>query len=124
MRNVVLHGQAAELFGKEFRLDVNSLAEAVRALGAQIKGFRQFIIEHEFKLICKAKTAFHIEEDTLTFNLPKGADIHIVPFIQESKSGGIGKIVIGLAIAAVAFATAQPELFGFAAGPGLAGTVV
>ncbi|MFG5121654.1 tail assembly protein, partial [Methylorubrum sp. POS3] len=43
LRTVHLYGGMAEQFGPSFRLAVRSLAEAVRALGCQLPGFRQAI---------------------------------------------------------------------------------
>ncbi|ACL61030.1 tail assembly protein [Methylobacterium nodulans] len=103
MRTVRLYGALAAKFGACFRLDVRSLAEACRALGAQLPGFRQAIEEGRFRVVCgkslRAKAALHLDKDLITFGLPAG-DLHIVPVIRARKSGmSIGKIIVGTLIA-------------------------
>jgi predicted phage tail protein len=106
MREVILYGEMRRKFGPRFMLDVNSLADAVRALGSQIKGFRQYIRDRDFQVVCgkTLKKGLSLNEHQIGFNLPRG-DIHIVPVIQGAGGGGrgIGKIIAGILIAAVAF---------------------
>ena len=49
MRKVYLKGNLAR-FGNEFNFEVNSVSEAVRALATQIKGFRQALVQGEYKV--------------------------------------------------------------------------
>ncbi|ACL58781.1 tail assembly protein [Methylobacterium nodulans] len=103
MRTVRLYGSLAEKFGPSFRLEVRSLAEACRALGAQLPGFRQAIEEGKFRVVCgkstRSKRALHLDKDLITFGLPEG-DLHIVPVIRARKSGlSVGKIIVGTLIA-------------------------
>ena len=41
MRKVKLYGELAKKFGREFMLEVESVAEAVRALSANFPGFEK-----------------------------------------------------------------------------------
>ncbi|ACL58438.1 tail assembly protein [Methylobacterium nodulans] len=107
MRTVRLYGSLAERFGASFRLDVRSLAEACRALGAQLPGFRQAIEDGRFRVVCgksrRSKRALHLDKDLITFGLPEG-DLHIVPVIRARKSGmSVGKIIVGTLIAVASF---------------------
>ena len=43
MRTIRLYGALGEQFGRVWRLDVKSPAEAVRALCSQLPGFRQYL---------------------------------------------------------------------------------
>lgn len=47
MRTIRLNGELGKRFGRIHKLDVNSPAEAIRALTANCDGFRQFLIESE-----------------------------------------------------------------------------
>ncbi|ACL58937.1 tail assembly protein [Methylobacterium nodulans] len=101
MRTVRLYGSLAEQFGSSFRLDVRSLAEACRALGAQLPGFRQAIEEGRFRVTLgrSRRTGWQLDKDLISFGLPEG-DLHIVPVIRARKSGmSIGKIIVGTLIA-------------------------
>ncbi len=42
-----LHGALGQRFGREFRLAVHSPAEAVQALCHLVKGFREYLVEHD-----------------------------------------------------------------------------
>ncbi|MGN8117505.1 tail assembly protein [Labrys sp. 22185] len=105
MRDVVLHGRLGSTYGRRFTLDVVSLADAMRALGAQLPGFRKTVHDGNFRVIVRraGKDILHLGEDEIGMNLPKG-DLHVVPVVQGAKKGaGIGKIIAGLLIAAVAW---------------------
>lgn len=103
LTTVTLHGEMADLFLPEARLDVSSLAEAVRALGAQLKGFRRYIIEHDFQVFLVRDEVHFLEEKHIGMTLPAG-DIHIVPVLEgAAKGGGVAKLLAGLTIAAVAW---------------------
>lgn len=51
LKTIKLYGILAKKFGKEFRLDVESTREAMRALSSQIQGFEKFMLHaHEMGL--------------------------------------------------------------------------
>lgn len=105
MRKVILHGHAREMFGECFELNVSTLAEAVRALGAQIKGFRQYIAQRHFRVVVGKQISKGrvLGENQITEYLPKG-NIHIRPVVKGAKEGsGLLKIIAGVLIAAVAW---------------------
>ncbi|QIG66675.1 tail assembly protein I [Rhizobium phage RHph_TM16] len=103
-RTIRLHGLAKKKFGAEFRLDVSSLAEAVRALSTQLEGFREFIEKHNFQVVWgkDEKNGFNVGEDDIRLKLGKG-DIHIRPIFQGNKKGGLLKIIAGVVLLATAF---------------------
>lgn len=115
LRNVHLHGLAAEQFGEKFSLDVSSLAEAIRAIACQVKGFREFLTQHDFCCVRgrDPDAGLALGEDDLHFGLGK-SDLHIMPVIQGSggKWSGIGKIIAGVLLAGVAVWTAPSILAG------------
>lgn len=49
MVNVKLHGKLGEKFQKSWDLDVNDVAEVIRAIDSQKPGFREYIIEHDLQ---------------------------------------------------------------------------
>lgn len=119
MRTIRLYGLAGQTFGREFRLDVASVAEATRALTVLLKkqGFREFIEKHNFRIVLGStlQSGTKIGEDDLQFRLPAG-DIHIVPAPAGAKRGGLLKIIAGVFLLAAAF-------FVPVVAPGLAATM-
>lgn len=105
LRKVYLHGHAREMFGEFFELDISTLAEAFRAIGSQIKGFRHYTAQRHFRIVVgkEIKKGRVIGENQISDLLPKG-DLHIRPVIKGAKEGGgLMKIVAGVLIAAVAW---------------------
>lgn len=99
-----MHGRLREAYGPQFRLDVASVHEAVRALSANFKGFHADIAKGHYKVIVGPKKKNNaIDESLLPLHLPSGQSIHIIPAIRGAKSGG-GKIIAGIAMIAVAVA--------------------
>lgn len=99
MRTVRLHGALAK-FGKAFKLDVRSAAEAIRALCVQIPGFENHLRTHSapgYRVhVGKHKS---ISKDELT--LESEGDISIVPVIRGARKA-LG-IIIGIVLIAVSF---------------------
>lgn len=105
LRKVYLHGKAGELFGECFELDISTLAEAVRAIGCQVPGFRHYIAQRHFRIVAgkDIKKGRALGEGNISDQLPKG-DLHIRPVLVGAKEGGgLLKIVAGVLIAAVAW---------------------
>lgn len=118
MAHVYLHGDL-QSFGGPFAFDVNSTAEAVRALCSQLKGFRKRLSEGNFRVIRRG--AFGGRDLTLvslTARLKSTHDLHIIPVVAGSGRGkGVGKAILGVALVAASFAFA-PAVVG-AVGPTL-----
>lgn len=97
MRTVRLHGALAK-FGKAFKLDVRSAAEAVRALCVQIPGFENHLRTHSapgYRVhVGKHKS---ISKDELT--LESEGDISIVPVIRGARKA-LG-IILGIVLIVV-----------------------
>ena len=108
MRTVHLHGALGEKHGSEFRLDVRTAGEAIRALHVNLPGFTQDIMDGEWELVRgELEDGFRLGlPEVNDFNLGK-ADFHILPAVAGSAKGGGGmvKAVLGVALigAAVAF---------------------
>lgn len=106
MRTIVLHGELGERFGSEWKLDVRSPAEAMRAIGANCPKFFAHLVEsqdrgvgYEVLLDREALTKERLSD-------PFGREtLHVVPVIGGAKSGGRA-VLIGAAL--VAFAVFAP----------------
>lgn len=107
IRTVRLHGAMRKLFGGPFRLKIATPAEAFRALGAQILGFKRYVVDHSFRIVVGRSRAAGAAIGPEALEAALGdADLHIVPVVAGSGGGrgsDIGKIVAGMAIAAVAW---------------------
>ncbi len=97
-----LHGALGEKFGKEFNLEVSSPAEAARALIFNIPGFKDAMLEYDYRIfVGDIALNEDLAEDQL--NLKTSRDIHFVPVIQGSKKG-VGKIIAAIVVIAAAIA--------------------
>ena len=105
LNRVELHGELGEKYGKEWDLDINSPAEAIRALSANNPGFRQFMGSSEsrgvgYQVIVGSS---YLEDAEAELNNPLGRQtLKIIPVIAGSKSS-IGKILFGALLVWVAW---------------------
>lgn len=110
LRNVYLYGDLAEKYGKKHTFDVSSVAESIRALSVNFKGFIKSIKrDGSYQVvngedIDNGKSLFE-EELKMIFN--KG-DFHIVPITEGSS--GLVRTVLGVALIVVGVYTEQPWL--------------
>ena len=103
MRDVKLYGHLGKRYGKLFRLDVASPAEAIRALKVQLAGFEQEMV--------KDGRSYHvfvgnqdISEAGLTLqshNLP----IKIVPVVAGAGGKGVLQTIVGATLIAIGLFT-------------------
>lgn len=104
MKTIILYGDLRKKFGREFRLNVSSTTEAIKALCKLVKGFESYFIEH-------SEPGFHIKVgkeyiDADTLGEPSGREIiRISPYIAGSK--GALKIIVGVVLIVAAFYTAN-----------------
>lgn len=106
MRTVYLHGSLGEKFGKVFRFDIECVVEAGRAL-CQLAGFEKYVLERKYHVIRgEYSKEFYLGPEDVTLGLGSATEIHIVPYLEGADKGGIGKIVVGAVLVAVAIAGA------------------
>lgn len=103
MRTIRLYGVLRRHFGREYRLDVHSVRDAVNALCQMIPGFERFLCNaHErglvFSVFCGKRNA---SEQELDLRGNDDSDIRIAPIIQGSKSGGLFQTIIGATLIAL-----------------------
>lgn len=112
---VYLHGRLKDRFGGPFSLEIETGQEAFRALAANLKGFLQELRIGAYKVISgPKKKGRELDIDTLGMGLSEGKPLHIIPVTAGSKRGGVGKLIMGVALVAVAAVATG----GFALGAG------
>jgi predicted phage tail protein len=105
MRKIFLHGELGQRFGDEHEMDVQTAAEAVRALCVNFPGFEAAMRHGEFHVVRGKKIDQGRDLDLelcQTYRLGK-APLHIAPYIVGSKRGGMLKTVLGVALIGAAF---------------------
>lgn len=103
MKNVYLHGELGELYGKEFSLNIKTPIQAIKLLGCQIDGFMEDVKKGNYRFIKDNEEMVFAE---LICGMGAYKDLHIVPEISGSKKQGLGKIIAGVAVASLAFGAA------------------
>lgn len=107
MKTIMLYGFLGEQFGRVHRYDVASPLEAVRALSATIKGFKQALVDGGYYRVTVAgKGSLDIEETGLPCSSRE--TIRIVPVVAGS--GGIFKVVLGATLIAFSGGLFAPAL--------------
>jgi len=103
LKKVRLYGELAEKYGKDWYLDVNSPAEAVRALMANNPSFRQFVSASEDRgmgYTLKVGDSY-LQDVTSEIHNPSGRqEIKIIPVVLGAKKDGWTAIIIGVALIA------------------------
>lgn len=104
MKTVILTGRLGKKFGREFKFDIISPAEAVRALCYQINGFEEELRKGSYRVTRVYENGEQeIDENLLTFSLGKAFALRIEPVVHGAKRGGLGKIILGVALVGAAF---------------------
>lgn len=112
VRTIILSGPLGRQFGREFRLAVNSPAEAVRALCIMVPGFQRFLTTAkqkglEFAVFIGRQ---NISKEQLR-DPPGGEVIRIAPVLVGAKRGGILQTIIGVVLIVVGVYTGfQPAV--------------
>ena len=111
LKTIKLYGILAKKFGKEFRLDVESTSEAMRALSVQIQGFEHFMLHaHEQGLeFVVFQDKENISETHLLMNTSAKV-IKIVPKVKGAGGNGVFQVIIGAVMIAAAFVTGGTSL--------------
>lgn len=115
LKTIKLYGNLAEKYGDEFRLDVQTPAEAVRALIVQLRGFEQDIRAGEFLCLRGSyDDGQFCDEELLHLRFGQTTDeFHLIPAVVGHAKSPIGKVLIGvLLIAAVMIPGMQMLGFG------------
>lgn len=103
MRTIRLYGVLGSKFGREYRLDCNSPADAVQALCNMVPGFEQFMRTADQKGLVFAVFSGkrNLSEDELIFSGTEDEVIRIAPIIKGSKQGGVFQTILGAVMVVV-----------------------
>ena len=105
MATVRLHGHL-QRFGRVFRLEVATPAEAIRALSLQITGFRGALESGAFRVRLRRHdlTADNVEA-AITGPVGERDVFHLVPVVAGAKNGGLFNVIMGAVMVVAAFYT-------------------
>ena len=97
MRKVKLYGELAKKIGREFMLEVESVAEAVRALSANFPGFEKELMTAHLRGVEYVVRADKrdVTEMELNNSLAPQETIRIAPIAVGRKNGGVFQTIIG-----------------------------
>ncbi len=116
MKRVVLRGELGKQFGRIHKFDLNTPAEAIRALCANFEGFQQALVtagERGVGYIVQVGKAAIEELDEVHNPTGQDEEISITPvLVGAGGGGGIGTILAGVALVAVSFLLPGAGLFG------------
>lgn len=128
MRDIYLHGALGKRHGRHFELEVETPAEAVRALCMVVPGIRADLLRGEWQVVLgrdvegkarrKTEGGLQLADDVLA-GLHLGASpLHIAPAFGGAKDGAV-KAILGVALIGISFGFAgalsgaiAPALFG------------
>lgn len=105
MKTVVLRGELGKKFGRFHKFDLNTPAEAIRALSANFDGFQQELCEAgERGVGYMVQVGKDIVDSLDEIDFPTGQteEISITPVLQGAGGGGVGQIFAGVALIAAA----------------------
>ena len=114
MKKVVLRGELGKQFGRVHHFDLNTPAEAIRALCANFEGFQQALVtaaERGVGYIVQVGKLAIEELDEIHNPTGQSEEISITPVLAGA-GGGVSKILIGVALIAAAFLLPGAGLFG------------
>lgn len=104
MRTIHLYGSLGKEFGRKIEMLVDTVAEAIQALQANLPRFRHAIRNGHFRVIVgkNQKTGMALDEAMLPGFKLGAQDLFIIPVVKGSKRGGVGKIIAGIALIGLA----------------------
>lgn len=115
MKTIILLGELGKRFGRKHRLDVGSAAEAVRALCANFKEFRQFVASSAERNV--AYRVVNVRQDLSEEELhhPVGHTIVFAPVVMgASFLKKFGMAILGAVLIAASFFLPPLALWGTA----------
>lgn len=124
MTTVKLYGHLGKKFGREYQFNIDTVAEVISALSANIPGFKPYLIEHSepgYRVIIDRHPLMSVDELGLCVSRP--GTIKLVPVVIGAGDGkSIGQIITGVVlIVAAAVLTFVPGAQPVAAWLGNAG---
>ena len=115
-RNVYLHGELGEKFGDHWKMSAPTIADAVRLIECQTKGFKKYLIDSvdaglEAAVIVKDREI----EEPLEIDLKMEGDMHIALMPSGSRKGW-AKLILAIIIIWLTWGSAAGAVGGWAQG--------
>jgi len=106
--NIHLGGKLGKIFGKLWKLDVSSPAEAIRAICINTDGkFREYFEtegRNKHYKVCVGNKKNSLSIDEIKGKTGK-SDIYIIPVVKMSGGGGLLQLIIGIVLIVAVVAT-------------------
>lgn len=97
-REVKLYGPLAKFIGqRRFLAEVSSAGEAIRMLLANFPGLERHMADHHYSIVVDG-----YDTPAEEIHYPASRTIKIVPVVGGAGGGGVGKIIAGVALVALA----------------------
>lgn len=100
MITVILYGHLAEKYGKRHKLDIKTPAEAIRAFCANYKTFKDDLIQ-DGQAMYRVLAGKEERADAEGLHIGTAKTIKIVPVVAGS--GGLGKVLAGVALIGLSY---------------------
>lgn len=108
MKTILLYGFLGKQFGRVHHYDVSSPAEAIRALCATLTGFRKALSDGgAYRLLVGGKDS--LDKLRISHPVSNRESIRIVPVVAGAGKG-LGQILLGVAMIALAYPTGGMSL--------------
>lgn len=120
LREIRLYGELGRRFGRVHHLAVESVAEAVRALSVNFRGFEQALRDHPIGFHILAGREDRADQTKLADPVGEREVIKIIPATAGSK-GGILQTILGAVMIVAGFVFQQPWLIQLGVGLALGG---
>lgn len=109
LRTIHLHGRLGKKYGKTHQLAVSTPAEAIRAINANYPGFADEILElgrkgYAYRVLHGKRTNIGLSSPEELHD-PASGDIRIIPEVMGAKKGGLGQLILGIAMIATVYFT-------------------
>lgn len=113
MREVILYGPMRAKFGRSYRFEVKSVAEAFRALNAVVPGFKAWFAERAragatYKILVGQRS---VATGELSLESSSSEPIRIVPVVEGSKNNKLLGAVVAIIGAVIMWFTGNPYVF-------------
>ena len=105
MKKVILRGELGKKFGRVHNFELNTPAEAIRALCANFEGFQQELCEageRGIGYMVQIGRDVMGSLDEIEYPTGQSEAISITPVLQGAGGGGVGQIFAGIALVAAA----------------------
>jgi len=105
MKTLMLYGSLKEKFPGEFKMDVATPGEAIRAMCIQLPGFEAEIKAGNWRVVRGSLEGNdEVSEEGLQMTLGNQNELHLIPVIEGANSGA-GMIIVGIVMIVAAFFT-------------------